>query len=78
MRDSTVCIHAAFLIKSMSQREECIRDIAVNLLTQLRDKFPQVKVNVNIFLCFTVLCTAETINYNALMYCLRFCGIRLV
>ncbi|KAK4747747.1 hypothetical protein SAY87_014333 [Trapa incisa] len=45
MRDTTVCIHAAFLIKSMSQREECIRDIAVNLLTQLRDKFPQVLWN---------------------------------
>ncbi|XP_031390031.1 phosphatidylinositol 4-kinase alpha 1 [Punica granatum] len=45
MRDSTLCVHAAFLIKSMSQREESIRDIAVNLLTQLRDKFPQVLWN---------------------------------
>ncbi|KAK4742302.1 hypothetical protein SAY87_000303 [Trapa incisa] len=45
MRDTTVCIHATFLVKSMSQREECIRDIAVNLLTQLRDKFPQVLWN---------------------------------
>jgi phosphatidylinositol 4-kinase len=27
----------------MSQRDEHVRDISVNLLTQLRDKFPQVK-----------------------------------
>lgn len=41
-RDSTLCVHACFLIKCMSEREECIREIAVNLLIQLRDKFPQV------------------------------------
>ncbi|XP_030545471.1 phosphatidylinositol 4-kinase alpha 1-like isoform X3 [Rhodamnia argentea] len=44
-RDSTLCVHTCFLIKSMSEREECIREIAVNLLIQLRDKFPQVLWN---------------------------------
>ena len=42
VRESTLFSHSCFLIKSMSQREEHIRDISVNLLTQLRDKFPQV------------------------------------
>lgn len=41
-RDSTLSVHASFLIKAMSQREEHVRDISVNLLVQLRDKFPQV------------------------------------
>ena len=43
VRDSTLFAHTCYLIKSMSQRDEHVRDIAVNLLTQLRDKFPQVK-----------------------------------
>ncbi|KFK22742.1 hypothetical protein AALP_AAs61128U000100 [Arabis alpina] len=42
IRDLTMDTHACFLIKSMSQRDEHIRDISVNLLTQIRDKFPQV------------------------------------
>lgn len=42
-RELTTYAHACFLIKSMSQRDEHVRDISVNLLTQLRDKFPQVK-----------------------------------
>jgi len=42
VRDSTLYAHTCFLIKSMCRREEHIRDIAVNLLTQLRDRFPQV------------------------------------
>ncbi|KAH9696024.1 phosphatidylinositol 4-kinase alpha 1 [Citrus sinensis] len=42
IKESTLFAHACFLIKSMSQREEHLRDTAVNLLTQLRDKFPQV------------------------------------
>ncbi|KAI4295546.1 hypothetical protein L6164_035584 [Bauhinia variegata] len=41
-RDSILTLHTCFLIKSLSQREEHIRDIAVNLLTQVRDRFPQV------------------------------------
>ncbi|KAJ9152673.1 hypothetical protein P3X46_026216 [Hevea brasiliensis] len=45
IRESTLFAHTCFLIKSMSQREEHIRDITVNLLTQLRDKFPQVLWN---------------------------------
>ncbi|KAJ4850411.1 Phosphatidylinositol 4-kinase alpha 1 [Turnera subulata] len=42
VRESTLNSHVCFLIKGMSQREEHVRDISVNLLTQLRDKFPQV------------------------------------
>nr|XP_011464124.1 PREDICTED: phosphatidylinositol 4-kinase alpha 1 [Fragaria vesca subsp. vesca] len=45
VRESTLFAHACFLIKSMSQREEHIREVSVNLLTQLRDKFPQVLWN---------------------------------
>ncbi|CAJ1973096.1 unnamed protein product [Sphenostylis stenocarpa] len=41
-RDSILTMHTCFLIKSLSQREDHIRDITENLLTQLRDKFPQV------------------------------------
>ncbi|XP_020219164.1 phosphatidylinositol 4-kinase alpha 1 isoform X2 [Cajanus cajan] len=41
-RDSILTMHTCFLIKSLSQREDHIRDIAENLLTQFRDKFPQV------------------------------------
>ncbi|WCJ33867.1 Phosphatidylinositol 3- and 4-kinase family protein [Euphorbia peplus] len=49
IRDATLSAHTSFLIKSLSQREEPIRDIAVNLLTQLRDKFPQVLWNSSCF-----------------------------
>ncbi|PSS29414.1 Phosphatidylinositol 4-kinase alpha 1 like [Actinidia chinensis var. chinensis] len=45
IRESTLSAHACFLIKSMSEREEHIRDISVNLLTQLRDRFPQILWN---------------------------------
>ncbi|XP_024635138.1 phosphatidylinositol 4-kinase alpha 1 isoform X3 [Medicago truncatula] len=41
-RDSILTMHTCYLIKSLSQREDHIRDIAENLLIQLRDKFPQV------------------------------------
>ncbi|GAB2267297.1 Phosphatidylinositol 4-kinase alpha 1 [Dionaea muscipula] len=44
-RDSTLSVHACFLIKALSQREEHIRDISVKLLVQLRDKFPQILWN---------------------------------
>lgn len=45
IRESILSTHACFLIKSMSQREEHVRDISVNLLVKLRDKFPQVLWN---------------------------------
>ncbi|KAG2703478.1 hypothetical protein I3843_06G130700 [Carya illinoinensis] len=45
VRESILFAHTCFLIKSMSRREEHIRDIAVNLLTQFRDRFPQVLWN---------------------------------
>lgn len=42
--ETTINAHACFLIKNMSQRDEHIRDISVNLLNQIRDKFPQVEI----------------------------------
>ncbi|GMJ06801.1 hypothetical protein like AT1G49340 [Hibiscus trionum] len=45
IRESTLFAHACFLINSMSQRDERIRDISVNLLIQLRDRFAQVLWN---------------------------------
>lgn len=48
-RDSVLTMHTCFLVKSLSQREDHIRDIAENLLTQLRDKFPQVNFQQYLF-----------------------------
>ncbi|KAL3515190.1 hypothetical protein ACH5RR_022092 [Cinchona calisaya] len=45
IRESALSVHACFLINSLSLRDEHIRDISVNLLSQLRDKFPQVLWN---------------------------------
>ncbi|KAM7474977.1 hypothetical protein LguiB_022220 [Lonicera macranthoides] len=45
IREAALSVHACFLIKSMSQREEHIRDISINLLNQLSDKFPQILWN---------------------------------
>lgn len=45
LRESVLCVHACFLIKSMSQREEHIRDTSVSLLNQIREKFPQILWN---------------------------------
>ncbi|XP_074333514.1 phosphatidylinositol 4-kinase alpha 1 isoform X1 [Apium graveolens] len=45
LRESVLCVHACFLIKSMSQREEHIRDSSVSLLNQIREKFPQILWN---------------------------------
>lgn len=42
VRESTLAVHACFLIKSLSQRDEHVREVAVKLLSQLRDSFPQV------------------------------------
>ncbi|OIT04706.1 PREDICTED: phosphatidylinositol 4-kinase alpha 1 [Nicotiana attenuata] len=44
-RESTLSTHASFLVKNLSQRDEHIRDISVNLLNQLRDRFPQILWN---------------------------------
>lgn len=43
VRESVLSVHAGFLIKSMSQRDEHVRDLSVKLLTQLKEKFPQVR-----------------------------------
>ncbi|XP_038707834.1 phosphatidylinositol 4-kinase alpha 1-like isoform X2 [Tripterygium wilfordii] len=43
VRESTLFAHACFLIKSMLHRQDLIRETAVNLLTQLRSRFPQVQ-----------------------------------
>uniref|UniRef100_A0A0D3FN54 1-phosphatidylinositol 4-kinase n=1 Tax=Oryza barthii TaxID=65489 RepID=A0A0D3FN54_9ORYZ len=45
IRESVISVHACFLIKSMSQRDENVRDVSVKLLTQLKEKFPQVLWN---------------------------------
>ncbi|XP_051136769.1 phosphatidylinositol 4-kinase alpha 1-like [Andrographis paniculata] len=45
VRESTLSIHACFLIKNLSQRDEHVRDLSLSLLTQLRDKFPQILWN---------------------------------
>ncbi|KAK4341210.1 hypothetical protein RND71_039711 [Anisodus tanguticus] len=44
-REFTLSTHASFLVKNLSQRDEHIRDISVNLLNQLRDRFPQILWN---------------------------------
>lgn len=44
-REFTLAVHACFLIKNLSQRDEHIRDISIKLLIQLRDRFPQVLWN---------------------------------
>ncbi|XP_062212194.1 phosphatidylinositol 4-kinase alpha 1-like [Phragmites australis] len=45
VRELVLSVHACFLIKSMSQRDENVRDVSVKLLTQLKEKFPQVLWN---------------------------------
>ncbi|KAK1314225.1 Phosphatidylinositol 4-kinase alpha [Acorus calamus] len=45
IRESILSLHACFLIKNMSQRDERIRDISVGLLRQLRERFRQVLWN---------------------------------
>ncbi|KAL8556015.1 hypothetical protein ACS0TY_003722 [Phlomoides rotata] len=45
VRESTLSVHACFLIKNLSQRDEHVRDISVSLLTQLRERFPQILWN---------------------------------
>ncbi|XP_022876280.1 phosphatidylinositol 4-kinase alpha 1 isoform X2 [Olea europaea var. sylvestris] len=45
IRESTLSVHTCFLIKNLSSRDEHIRDISLNLLTRLRDRFPQILWN---------------------------------
>lgn len=45
IRESTMYTHACFLIKSMSQRDEHIREISAKLLIHIWNKFPQVGIN---------------------------------
>ncbi|KAJ6766108.1 PHOSPHATIDYLINOSITOL KINASE [Salix purpurea] len=82
VRESTLFSHACFLIKSMSQREEHIRDISVSLLTQLRDKFPQVLWNSSCLdsLLFSVHndSTSAVINDPALIVSIRSLYQRIV
>ncbi|KAI3781599.1 hypothetical protein L2E82_11617 [Cichorium intybus] len=42
VRESTLAVHACFRINSLSVREEHIHDVFVNLLSQLRERFPQI------------------------------------
>jgi phosphatidylinositol 4-kinase A len=41
-REAVLSCHACFLIKNMAQRDEHMRNISVDLLFQLKEKFPQV------------------------------------
>ena len=43
VRESTLVVYDRFLIKSLSVKEEHIQDVSVNLLSQLRVRFLQVK-----------------------------------
>nr|XP_043623129.1 phosphatidylinositol 4-kinase alpha 1-like [Erigeron canadensis] len=56
VRESTLAVHACFFIKSLSQRDEHVRDVSVKLLSQLRDRFPQILWNSSCldFLLFSV------------------------
>ncbi|XP_071689006.1 phosphatidylinositol 4-kinase alpha 1-like [Rutidosis leptorrhynchoides] len=56
VRESTLAVHACFFIKSLSQRDEHIREVSVKLLSQLRDRFPQILWNSSCqdFLLFSV------------------------
>ena len=54
VRNSILNAHTCFLIKSLCQREDHIREVAVTLLTQFRDKFPQVKVMWYKFFTFSL------------------------
>ncbi|XP_042000363.1 phosphatidylinositol 4-kinase alpha 1-like [Salvia splendens] len=45
IRESTLSVHACFLIKNLSQRDEHVRDISITLLTQLRERLPQILWN---------------------------------
>ncbi|XP_076897528.1 phosphatidylinositol 4-kinase alpha 1-like [Bidens hawaiensis] len=51
VRESTLAVHACFLIKSLSQRDEHVREVAVKLLSQLRDSFPQILWNSSCLDC---------------------------
>ncbi|KAF6153028.1 hypothetical protein GIB67_003933, partial [Kingdonia uniflora] len=42
LREATLSAHACFLIKSMSEREEHIRENSEKLLNRLKDRFPQI------------------------------------
>ncbi|CAH9056262.1 unnamed protein product [Cuscuta europaea] len=53
-RESTLSVHACFLIKNLSQRDEHVRNISVNLLNQLKDRYPQILWNsscLDLLLC---------------------------
>ncbi|KAI3774770.1 hypothetical protein L1987_49332 [Smallanthus sonchifolius] len=56
VRESALAVHACFLIKSLSQRDEHVREVSVKLLAQLRDRFPQILWNSSCldFLLFSV------------------------
>lgn len=55
-------MHTCFLIKSLSQREDHIRDIAENLLTQLRDRFPQVNFQLNVIKMCMLVCNFPCVS----------------
>jgi len=45
-REAIVSAHACFFIQNVSHRNEHVRDISINLLSQLRNRFPQVDIDL--------------------------------
>ena len=80
VRDSILTVHTCFLVKSLSQREDHIRDIAENLLTQVRDRFPQVNFKhcmrnlSKCALCFLFFSSPAYLRLE--LHLCRFYGIR--
>lgn len=78
IRESTLSVHACFLIKNLSQRDEHVRDISNTLLTQLREKFPQVTCTLVLSSSFIHFqAPILRIPVNGFMTC-RYCGIHHV
>lgn len=44
-REAIVSAHACFFIQNVSHRDEHVRDISISLLSQLRNRFPQILWN---------------------------------
>ncbi|RAL49359.1 hypothetical protein DM860_012792 [Cuscuta australis] len=44
-RESTLSVHACFLIKNLSQRDDHVRNISADLLNQFKDRYPQILWN---------------------------------
>ncbi|KAI3838904.1 hypothetical protein MKX03_002680 [Papaver bracteatum] len=65
--EATLSAHTCFLIKSMWQREQHLRDISVSLLSQLKDRFPQKVVRewITNSLSYAPCTSQDNTQYNA-------------